>query len=81
MALTKTWWYPVIKKMAPWFAEKMTKGKLASIACHAIPFLGIPISGGFTFLSFRKAAKHLKTECKAQMRLIKESQNDLLESC
>lgn len=71
-ALTKTWWYPIIKKIAPWFAERMSKQKLGAILGKAIPFIGVPLSGGITYLSFRKAAKDLKKECKLQMSFFKE---------
>ncbi len=75
MALTHTKWYPIIKKIAPWFMKKMTKKKMGAIAGKAIPLVGIPLSGGFTYLSFRRAAKHLKTECKKQMEFFKSNYN------
>lgn len=71
-ALMSTWWYPILKKIAPWFATKMTKEKLGKIAGKVIPFLGVPISGGITYFSFKKAAKHLKNECKLQMVFFKQ---------
>ncbi|SHK77475.1 hypothetical protein [Fibrobacter sp. UWB12] len=71
-ALTKTWWYPIIKALAPWFGKKMTKDRMGVLLGKAIPFIGMPLSGGFTFFSFRKAAKHLKNECKKQMELFKK---------
>jgi hypothetical protein len=72
LALMHTWWYPIIKKIAPWFGKKMTKDKMGVLLGKAIPFIGMPLSGGFTFFSFRKAAKHLKNECKKQMELFKK---------
>lgn len=74
-ALTYTWWYPIIKRIAPWFMKKMTKEKMGAIAGKVIPLAGIPLSGGFTYLSFRKAAKHLKVECKKQMEYFKSNYN------
>ena len=71
-ALMSTWWYPILKKIAPWFAKKMTKEKLGKIAGKVIPFLGVPISGSITYFSFKKAAKHLKNECKLQMVFFKQ---------
>ncbi len=74
-ALMHTWWYPIIKKIAPWFAKSMTKEKLGAIVGKAIPLIGMPLSGGFTYFSFRKAAKHLKVECKKQMEYFKNYSN------
>ena len=70
-ALMHTWWYPIVKKIAPWFAKRMTKEKLGAIVGKAIPLIGMPLSGGFTYFSFRKAAKHLKVECQKQMDFFK----------
>ena len=70
-ALTKTWWYPIIKKIAPWFGEKMTKQKMGALAGKVIPLVGIPLSGTITYFSFRSAAKNLKEKCKEQMALFK----------
>ncbi|TGE70804.1 hypothetical protein C6P11_10060 [Weissella confusa] len=62
-ALTKTWWYPLLKEISKVVATKtLTKKGLAGIAEKAVPLVGGLVSGLVTFASMAPAAEQLKTE-------------------
>ena len=52
-ALTKTFYYPIVKSVAKSVGVKMTKGVFAKGVSKAIPLIGGVISGGVTFASMR----------------------------
>ncbi|PFC51162.1 bacteriochlorophyll 4-vinyl reductase [Bacillus thuringiensis] len=58
-ALTKTIYYPVIKKIAAIIGVKMTKDTFAKGVSKVIPFVGGVVSGGLTFASMSKMGKRL----------------------
>lgn len=51
-ALTKTFYYPIVKSIAKAFGARMTKGIFAKGVSKAIPLVGGFISGGITFATF-----------------------------
>lgn len=59
-ALTKTIYYPIIKKIAAAIGVKMTKETFAKSASKIIPILGGVISGGLTFISMKPMGNRLK---------------------
>ncbi len=59
-ALTKTIYYPIIKKIAATIGIKMTKSTFAKGASKAIPILGGVISGGLTYISMKPMGNRLK---------------------
>jgi hypothetical protein len=59
-ALTKTIYYPIIKKIAATIGVKMTKDTFAKGASKAIPVLGGIISGGLTYMSMKPMGNKLK---------------------
>ena len=59
-ALTKTWFYPIVKKIAGMLGQKMTKAVFAKGVSQAVPVVGAVISGGFTLASFKPMAVRLK---------------------
>ncbi len=59
-ALTKTWYYPVVKKIAAMLGQKMVKATFAKGVSKAVPLLGGAISGGLTLASFKPMAHRLK---------------------
>jgi len=67
MALTKTFWYPLVKTIAKWVGLKVTKDGFAKGAAKIVPFLGAGLSGGLTYVTFKPQAnrlrKHLREEC------------------
>src|SRR5574344_2004761 len=67
IALTKTFYYPIIKQVAKWIGVKLTKDGFAKGVGKAIPILGGVISGGLTFATFRPSAKRLQMKLKEQM--------------
>ncbi|MCR4913177.1 MAG: SHOCT domain-containing protein [Lactobacillus sp.] len=58
-ALTKTFWYPMTKKICSFLGYTLTKKTLASGVEKAIPVLGGLISGSINFASMMPMAKRL----------------------
>ncbi len=59
-ALTKTFWYPMLKKITSQIGIKMTKTTLAQGVSKAVPIIGGVISGSLNFASMMPMAKRLK---------------------
>ena len=59
-ALTKTWYYPLVKKIAAMLGQKMVKATFAKGVSKAVPLIGGVISGGLTLASFKPMANRLK---------------------
>ena len=66
-ALTKTVYYPIIKKTAYWLGVKLTRKSFANVLSKSIPLIGGVISGGLTAATFRPAAKRLQKKLEGQM--------------
>lgn len=58
-ALTKTIYYPIIKKVATLLGVKMTKDTFAKGISKAIPVIGGVVSGGITYVSMRPMGNRL----------------------
>ena len=58
-ALTKTFWYPMIKKICSFIGYTLTKKTLASGVSKAIPVIGGVISGTINFASMMPMAQRL----------------------
>lgn len=58
-ALTKTFWYPMIKKICSFVGYTLTKKTLATGVSKAIPFIGGVISGTINFASMMPMARNL----------------------
>lgn len=61
-ALTKTFYYPIIKKVLAVFGTKLTKASFAKGVSKIIPVVGGVISGGLNYASMRPMANRLKNE-------------------
>ena len=59
-ALTKTFWYPIIKKIGRQIGIKVTKTSLAHGVSMMVPIIGGIISGSLNFASMMPMAKKLK---------------------
>ena len=59
-ALTKTFWYPMIKQIGKAIGVKVTKSTVAQGISKAIPVIGGVISGGLNFASMMPMANRLK---------------------
>lgn len=59
-ALTKTFWYPILKKISSQIGVKMTKTTFANGVSKVVPVVGGVISGGLNFASMMPSAKRLK---------------------
>ncbi len=60
-ALTKTFWYPIIKQICKAIGIKITKSTVAKGVSKAIPVVGGLVSGGLNFASMMPMAKRLMT--------------------
>lgn len=58
-ALTKTFWYPILKKIASSIGIKITKTTFAQGVSKAVPIIGGFISGGINFVSMKPMADRL----------------------
>lgn len=58
-ALTHTFYYPLIKKIAGYIGVKVTKDTFAKSVSKTVPVIGGAVSGGITFTSMRKMGKKL----------------------
>lgn len=60
-ALTKTFWYPMIKQIGKAIGIKVTKSTVAKGISKAIPILGGVVSGGLNFASMMPMANRLQS--------------------
>ncbi len=58
-ALTKTFYYPIVKSIAKAFGLKMTKNIFAKGVSKAVPVIGGVVSGGITFATMRPMGMRL----------------------
>ncbi|MDR1068809.1 MAG: hypothetical protein LBL36_06175, partial [Clostridiales Family XIII bacterium] len=59
-ALTKTWYYPIVKKVATMLGQKIVKDTFAKGVSKTVPLLGGVISGGLTLATFKPMAHKLQ---------------------
>lgn len=59
-ALTKTWYYPIVKKIAAMLGQKMVKTTFSKGVSKVVPLIGGAISGGLTYVTFKPMAHNLK---------------------
>lgn len=79
-ALTKTFYYPIIKKIAGLIGVKMTKDTFAKGVSKAIPILGGIISGGLTFASMSKMGNRLMISLQEALNFDEEEYNRNFEN-
>ncbi|WP_400244931.1 bacteriochlorophyll 4-vinyl reductase [Niallia sp. JL1B1071] len=79
-ALTKTFYYPIIKKIAALIGVKMTKDTFAKGVSKVIPVVGGVVSGGLTYTSMTKMGNRLRnTMCDTLNYSPQEFQKDMDE--
>lgn len=71
-ALTKTWYYPIVKKIAAMLGQRMVKATFAKGVSKAVPILGGAISGGLTLATFKPMAHKLKKHLSAMAHMSPE---------
>lgn len=59
-ALTRTWYYPLVKKIAAMLGPKMVKATFTKGVSKSVPILGGAVSGGLTLATFKPMAHRLK---------------------
>jgi hypothetical protein len=58
-ALTKTAWYPLVKKVGAIIGLKITKKTVEKTITKAVPLIGGVVSGGLTWVTFRPMGERL----------------------
>ena len=58
-ALTKTFYYPIVKTISKYFGITMTKGLFAKGVSKAVPILGGVVSSGITFATLKPMGQRL----------------------
>lgn len=58
-ALTKTVWYPLVKKVGALVGKQVTKKTVEKTITKAVPVIGGVVSGGLTYLTFRPMGHRL----------------------
>lgn len=58
-ALTKTAWYPLLKKTGARIGQEVTKKTVEKTITKAVPVLGGVVSGGLTYVTFRPMGNRL----------------------
>ena len=58
-ALTKTAWYPLVKKVGAVIGVKITKKSVEKTITKAVPVVGGVVSGGLTYVTFRPMGHRL----------------------
>ena len=58
-ALTKTTWYPLVKKVGALVGKQITKKSVEKTIIKAVPVLGGVVSGGLTYITFRPMGHRL----------------------
>ena len=66
-ALTKTAWYPLLKKVAAWIGVKITKQSVGKAVTKAVPVLGGFFSAGITYFTFKPMGNRLADVFKKNM--------------
>lgn len=64
-ALTKTAWYPLMKKVLGAVGIQVTKSTFAKTAGKIVPVVGGVVSGGMTYASFKPSAERLRKHLRA----------------
>lgn len=57
--LTKTTYYPIIKKIASYIGIKITKDSFAKGISKVVPIVGAATSGGLTYITFKIMARKI----------------------
>lgn len=71
-ALTKTWYYPIVKKIAAMLGQKMVKSTFAAGVSKAVPIIGGVVSGGLTLATFKPMANKLKNHLSSMAHMSPE---------
>lgn len=61
-ALTKTVWYPVVKKIAAMLGQKISKQTVGSVVIKVVPVLGGVVAGALTYATFRPMGQRLTND-------------------
>ncbi len=74
-ALTKTFWYPILKKVMAALGVKVTKSSFAGVMAKGVPIVGGAISGGITWVTFKPGARSLKNH----LRLLPQATGGMVD--
>ncbi|MDE6077700.1 MAG: hypothetical protein K2G29_08205, partial [Muribaculaceae bacterium] len=79
-ALTKTAWYPIIKKIASYIGIKISKDMVGKAASKAIPLIGAIVSGSLSYATFKPMAKKLQNELRINSGTFNEPCIEILKA-
>ena len=71
--MTKTIYYPVLKKVLAVFGTKLTKTTFAKGVSKAVPIVGGVVSGGLNYFSMKPMATKLKNELRKGINYSEEN--------
>lgn len=74
-ALTKTFWYPILKKVMAAMGVKVTKSSFANVVAKGVPIVGGAISGGLTWVTYKPGAQSLKNH----LRLLPQATGGVMD--
>ncbi|WP_228765753.1 hypothetical protein [Bombilactobacillus apium] len=82
-AVTRTTWYPLLKKIAGYIGVSITKKSTSAVISKSLPVIGGFVSGGLTLITFRpmgnRLIKTFETTLSATPDQIKQAQDIILE--
>lgn len=69
-------WFQVIQSIAQAIGVKLSKKKVATIASKLIPVAGAAISGGFSYMTFKKGANRLNHQLKNNLAFFQSTKSE-----
>lgn len=72
-ALTKTFYYPILKQIVKWLGGELTKDSFAKSVSKVVPIIGGIISGFLSYSTFKPQSKRLMYKLKNSMLLAYEN--------
>ena len=82
-AVTRTTWYPLLKKIASYIGVSVTKKSTSAVISKSLPVIGGFVSGGLTLITFRpmgnRLIKAFENTLTATPNQFKQAQNVIFE--
>jgi hypothetical protein len=75
-ALTKTWYYPIVKKIGKLFGVRIVKSTFGQGVSKAVPVIGGIVSGGLTLTTFKTMTSRLQKHLSNLARMSPEEYDE-----